>query len=467
MKSTKSFIQTIRYTIAAVLAILTFTSCKKFIEIDEPADQIVSSSIFRDDASAEAAIRGIYSEMMNSSRQFTSGYTTLFAGMAADELYYYSPSNRDEFVNNQITLSNHNLLTSSFWQPAYRYIYTANLCIEGLQQSAGVSPQIRNRLIGEAKFIRAFSYFHLVNLFGDVPLVLTTDYKTNATLPRTDTSKVFQQIIFDLEEAKALLPSTYPTPVKARPNKYAAAALLAKVYLYRRDWNNAEATSFLIISSGQYSLETNLANVFLQTSNESIWQLYPSNANFNTYEGNQIIPSSNSSSPTFLMRPGLLNAFEAGDLRKLNWTKSRTFSSQTLWYPYKYKVRGGNSSVPLTECYSIFRLSDIYLIRAEARTQLNNVTGAQGDINIVRNRAGLSNTMANTQATLLLAIEQERRIELFAEWGNRWYDLKRTNRVNDIISVLKPATWNLTDALWPIPIDQITRNPFLTQNAGY
>ena len=443
------------------------TSCKKFTEIDDPTDQIISSSIFNEDASAEAAIRGIYSEMMSNPRLFTSGYTTLFAGLAADELYYYSPSTRDEFVNNNITPANHSLLTPSFWQPAYRYIYSANLCIEGLNKSSGLSPNTKTKLLGEAKFIRAFCYFHLTNLFGEVPLITTSDYKINATLPKTNVAGIYQQIIDDLSEAKTLLPVTYPTPGKARPNQFAATALLAKTYSILQDWTNAEANASSIISSGQYSLESDLNNTFLLTSSEAIWQLYPANTNFNTYEGNQIVPASNGSTPTYLLRSELVNAFEPGDLRKANWTKSRIFSGQTLWYPYKYKIRGGNSTVPLTECNTVFRLGDIHLIRAEAMAQQNNIEGAKNDLNVVRNRAGLANTTANTPAMLLMDIEKERQVELFAEWGNRWYDLKRTNRANAVLGVLKPASWNATDVLWPIPIDQITRNPFLIQNPGY
>lgn len=443
------------------------TSCKKFVEIDDPTDQIVSNSVFNHDESAEAAIRGIYSEMMNNPRLFTSGYTTLFTGMAADDLYYYSPSSRDEFVNNNITPLNHSLLTASFWQPSYKYIYSANTCIEGLTKAFSLSPNLKNRLLGEAKFIRAFCYFHLVNIFGDVPLIATTDYKANAPLPKTDMSVIYQQIISDLSDAKLLLPTAYPTPGKARPNQFAATALLAKVYLFRSDWTNAEANASLLISSGSYSIEADLNNTFLQTSNEAIWQLYPANANFNTYEGNQILPASNGSMPTYLIKLGLVNAFEPGDLRKTNWTKSRIFSGQTLWYPYKYKIRGGNSSVPLTECNTVLRLAETYLIRAEARAHLGNISGSQNDLNTVRNRAGLLNTVADTQPTLLTAIEKERRVELFVEWGNRWYDLKRTNRATNVLGILKPATWNATDVLWPIPVDQITRNPFLTQNPGY
>lgn len=159
-----------------------------------------------------------------------------------------------------------------------------------------------------------------------------------------------------------------------------------------------------------------------------------------------------------------MNSFEPGDLRKINWTKSRVFSGQTLFYPYKYKVRTGST---LQEYYVVFRLAEIYLTRSEARVMTSNLQGAKDDLNIIRQRAGLPITPASTASDIQLAIEQERRIEYLCEWGHRWFDLKRTNRANTVIGSQKPLTWQPTDALWPIPQSQINLNPSLTQNPGY
>jgi len=140
------------------------------------------------------------------------------------------------------------------------------------------------------------------------------------------------------------------------------------------------------------------------------------------------------------------------------------YNTVTYRYPYKYKslTSGANA-----EYYTVLRLAEQYLIRAEARAQQNNIGGAQSDVSIIRNRAGLANTTANTQAALLLAIEQERWVELNCEWGHRWFDLKRTNRVNTVIGALKPATWKSTAALYPIPSAEIGKNANLLQNPGY
>jgi hypothetical protein len=324
-------------------------------------------------------------------------------------------------------------------------------------------------LSGEAKFVRAFCYFHLVNLFGDVPLVTSTDYRENARKGRTKKEDVYLQIVADLTDAQNQLSENYVTTTAAptartRPNKWAAAALLARVYLYTGEWQKAEAAASSVIGSGKYTLVANLNNVFLAGSTESIWQLQPVQPGRNTWEGSTIVPASNSSTPSFLLTKELVNAFEANDQRKVNWAKSRVFDNLTLYYPFKYKVRTGTA---VTEHYMVLRLAELYLIRAEARARQGNVQGGKEDINILRARAGLGPTTANEQTSLLAAIEQERRVELFAEWGNRWYDLKRTAKAGTVLKVLKPLTWQDTDVLLPIPINELKANTYLEQNPGY
>lgn len=453
------------FRILISVSLFASISCKKFVDIKPPINQITGDEAFKNDASATAIVTGIYSEMMNNPAQFSSGFTTLYGGMCADELYSYSSGNNDEFVTNQISLTNHGLIGSSFWQPAYKYIYTANLVIEKLNKADLLSATVKSRLEGEAKFIRAFCYFQLVNLFGDVPLITGSNYHINSTVPRTSTSIIYQQIISDLKDASGLLSQTYITADRARPNKWAAEGLLARVYLYTGEWLKAEESTSLVIQSPLYSLPANLNNVFLKNSSEALWQLQPVNPSWNTWEGNLILPASLASLPTYLLTPSLLQAFETGDPRKASWTNSRTYAGMTVVYPYKYKVYGNGA--PLTECYMMLRLAEQYLIRAEARAKQNNIPGAQADLNIIRSRSALANTTANTQTDLLSAIERERRIELFAEWGHRWYDLKRTGRADALLSVLKPTTWQSTDKLWPIPVSELNANPQLIQNPGY
>lgn len=115
----------------------------------------------------------------------------------------------------------------------------------------------------------------------------------------------------------------------------------------------------------------------------------------------------------------------------------------------------------------VLRLAEQYLIRAEARVRQNNISGGQSDLNAIRNRSGLPNTTANDQGSLLLAIEQERRVELFTEWGHRWFDLKRTERAEAVLSPFALKDWQSTDVLFPIPQTEREINSRLTQNEGY
>ena len=115
----------------------------------------------------------------------------------------------------------------------------------------------------------------------------------------------------------------------------------------------------------------------------------------------------------------------------------------------------------------ILRLSEIYLIRAEARLMQGNTGNAKEDLNIIRRRAGLIDNSSNIQSEIADAILKERRVELFLEYGNRWFDLKRTQRADAVLGAFKPGDWQSTDALYPIPLDEIRKAPQLTQNQGY
>lgn len=458
------YINTTVFTLLILMQGLLQTSCKKFIDVEDPNDQLNSYMVFSDSSTATSAITGIYSEMITNRNLFSNSAITLYGGMSADELYFYSPGLKDEFTKDEITQANHVNIDNSFWKPAYKYIYAANLAIEKLLQSQVLSGPLKDQLTGEAKFIRAFCYFHLVNLFGDVPLIVATKYQNAAIAPRASVAEIYSQIINDLKDAKTLLNVQYVSTERVRPNKWTSVALLSRCYLYTGHWQEAETEANAIIISGSYSLETDLNNVFLNSSTEAIWQLMPVRPGFNTYEGLEILPTSSFSYPTYLVTSGLHNSFENGDNRKSAWINSRVYNNDTLFFPFKYKVPNGAA---LTEYYVMFRLAEQYLIRAEAALNQNKIPEAQADINIIRARAGLGNTAANNLSSLKLAIEQERRAELFCEWANRWYDLKRTNRANDILLSLKGSTWQSTDVLWPVPQQEINLNPSLTQNPGY
>lgn len=283
----------------------------------------------------------------------------------------------------------------------------------------------------------------------------------NNVLPRTPVADVYKQVITDLEEAVPLMNEDYATSEHVRPNRSAAEALLARVYLYTQQWANAEKWSGTVIDGNRYHLLEDLNGVFLKNSDEAIWQLQTFNAPRNTWEGFNAVPLS---AVIFRLQQPLVNAFEPGDLRKEMWTGNMAVSGAPVYYPFKYKVR---TSDDFTEYSMVLRFAEQYLIRAEARAQQDNITGALADLDTVRHRAGLEPLPATLgKAGVLLAVEQERRVELFTEWGHRWLDLKRTNRADAVLQPIKPA-WKSTAVLLPIPTDARKTNSNLTQNEGY
>lgn len=441
---------------------LALSSCTEIVTVGPPKGQLSSEVVFASDASAISAMSGLYSQMIESNLSFLSNALTIYPGMSADELVNTVSNDRnDEFTQNTLTADNTGI--RNIWNRAYSFIYQANAILEGLNASLGVSSPVKDQLRGEALFVRAFCHFYLTNLFGDIPLVTSTAYRENIHLSRTPSGQVYQQIIGDLEEAGRLMSGAYPSGKKGRPNKWTAIILLARAYLYQGEYSKAEAASSAVIESGAYTLQTNLNEVFLAGSTETIWELVPVNPNTNTWEGNLFIPGPDMI-PSYIINNALVTSFEPGDGRQREWLDSVKVNNTIYYYPYKYKVRSGSV---VTENYVVFRLAEAFLIRSEARAKQDRLAEAQEDLNVIRNRAGLSDTDAQTRQQLLLAIEIERRAELFAEWGHRWFDLKRTGRVDLVLKPVKRENWQLTDALYPIPAREILMNPFLTQNPGY
>jgi len=457
--------------------LLVYSGCTKMVQVPEPINTITASETFSNDIYATSAIIGIYSKMsFNQNNQcFSNGSTTLYAGVSSDELSDIQGIN-DQFLHNDIQ-SNNGSLSGLFWQPAYFDIYMANAIIEGLGASKTVSQAAKNQILGEAKFIRAFCYFYLTNLFGDVPLELSTDALQTAILPRAPQSVIYQQIIADLQDAQNLLIQDYSLSngEHIRANKWAATALLARVYLYlpQPNYSGADSAATAVINSGQFSLLSDLGGVFLKNSNEAILQLQTisTHPNYITFEGLYFVPRNNKTNPTYFLTNQLLGAFEYGDQRRLFWVDSTIFRGVTYYCPYKYKAgvtqeNAGN----ITEYYTLLRFAEQYLIRAEAKTEEGQTTQAVDDLNVIRSRAGLA--MLSTSLpkdSILLAVAQERRIELFAEWGHRWLDLKRWGTAVQTLDTITNKTGyiNSNSLLFPIPASEIQLDPNLTQNPGY
>jgi starch-binding outer membrane protein, SusD/RagB family len=259
---------------------------------------------------------------------------------------------------------------------------------------------------------------------------------------------------------------------RVRPNKWAAIALLARAYLYNNDYVNAEQQASLIINNSMYDTVP-LNQVFSKNSKEAIWQLQPVNNGWNTEDARKFkLPASgpNTSSFPVYLSAFLMNSFENGDKRRIigNWVNSTTVGATTYYYPYKYK--SATSGAPVTEYSMMLRLAEQYLIRAEARAQQNKIAEGQADLNVIRKRAGLANTTADDKASLLTAILHERQVEFFTELGHRWLDLKRTDNIDQVMSLVTPikgGTWSTNWQWYPIPAYEIRHNSNILQNSGY
>ncbi|GEM52732.1 membrane protein [Empedobacter brevis NBRC 14943 = ATCC 43319] len=434
--------------------------------MDGPTGQVPHQEVFENEETATSAVTTLYSklrdEVLLTGNQ--SGMNILM-GYYTDELNYYSYAGMlgDAFYRHTITATDGSV--QSIWNGAYNLIYMSNSAIEGIDASQNLSPEVKNQLIGETLFIRALTHFYLINLFGDVPYVTTTDYLTNKQVSRMPTTEVYQRIIKDLSDAKAQLTTTYVSTERTRANRYVVSAFLARVYLYTEQWQKAEEeSSSLINASSVFYLENDLNKEFLKESTSAILQFKPKRAGDNTLEGGSFI--FNAGPPLVVgLNPDLLNAFEPGDQRKQMWIGEVTDGNEVWYFPYKYKQQENTGTS--MEYSIVLRLAEQYLIRAEALVHLDDLSGARQDINVIRHRAGLANTNAVSSQEMLDAILKERRLELFTEQGHRWFDLKRLGKANEVLSYIKP-NWRPTDVLFPIPESELLINPKLApQNPGY
>lgn len=453
------------YAIGMLLGIC-LTACEDFVSVPSPETILAGEEVFKDDATALSTLADVYNNM-NKTSDFASGgreSISFYQGLTSDELTLFS-TNSDLTLWYLNQLNSESSGVSALWGNCYHIIYNTNEIISGTQNSTFLSPIVKSQLEGEAKFIRAFCHFYLVNIFGDIPYIRTTDYRANSVVTRTPTSQVYEFIVDDLLDAQELLTDDYPSDGRVRPNKTAVTALLARVYLYMSDWVNAELQATAVINNSNYNLMPP-DQTFLIESNEAIWQLAPIVSSNNSYDAETFIVSG---TPQWaIMSDELFDAFEAGDARKVSWVGTYSDGTNSYNFPYKYKKLPSETG---SEYSIILRLAEQFLIRSEARTLQNKLTEAIADLDIIRSRAELP-LIADTDPTiekgdLLLAIEQERRVELFSEWGHRWFDLKRTDRSNEILRVVKPS-WDGYDTLSPIPLGELLKNKNLNpQNFGY
>jgi hypothetical protein len=468
------------HTCAAVIMLFLAGSCKKAIEVGPSLVSANSSNAFSSNTAAQSVVAGIYSRMSQGGFFQGASGLSLNMGLAADELTNISTSNTSfgPFYTNAYS----SVTPPPFWSEFHKLLFFCNTAIDGINNSPAVTGTVKTQLLGEMKFLRGFIFFYALNLYGTPPLTLSTDYTVNNTIGNSTQDALYKQILDDLKAAQGSLADNVYVDAngntvtdRIRPNKQTATAMLARVYLYMRDWKNTEDQASAVIGSSSYTLVGDLNQAFLKGSRETIWALQPTSLLYlNTIDGTYlIVNASYTVSTQFPISTQLKNAFEPNDARFTNWVGSFTTTTTpatTFYYANKYKVSSINSNTPVTEYPIVMRLSEQYLIRAEARAQQNNVSGAAADLNVIRSRAGLPITTASSQADMVTAILHERQVELFTEWGHRWFDLKRNNLLNDVMNIVAPAkggTWASFKQLMPIPPTDVLADPNIVQNPGY
>lgn len=465
-----------------ILVSLFLVGCKSLADVKAPPTSLNVSNVYSNDAAAIAVVTGIYEQMSTGSFATGSGSISLEAGLSSDELSLWSGVTDPTILaqyQNALSVS----LQPSFFDNIYNFIYLINDAIEGISNSKTLTPAIQKQLLGEVDFLRGFLYFYLVNMYGDVPLVLSTSYKTNSLLARSSQVLVWKQIIVDLANAQGLLSNSFldgtivnNTIERVRPTKWAASALLARAYLYTKDWANAGSQASLVLNNSSLFNLVGLDSVFLKNSKEAIWQLQPVNVGWNTEDARTfIIPNGGLNVGNFVyLSTDLINSFEVNDGRRLNWVDSVISSGAIFYFSYKYKNLEVVDTV--SEYLMVLRLGEQYLIRAEAEANGagGGINAAISDLNVIRSRAGLPvYSGGQDQASILNAILHERRVELFTEWGHRWFDLIRTGSVDSVMGSpgnvcnSKGGNWSSYWELYPILISELLFDPNLTQTPGY
>jgi len=484
----------IKILFSLILA-LTLYSCEDFLDV-KPVSQSIAvqnessdSILYKSASEVESALAGVYAGFRN--EYFELDY--FVNGDAQSDDAYAGADNPANFQIDDYNIDATNSNVSRDWAYLYSIIGQANSVINNVDAvtDPALTDTRKQEIKSEASFIRAFMYFQLVQLWGDVPLQLEEIQTISAELlpeiypimfpPRAPMADVYKQIIADLEAA---LPGAKTSSVdKGFVTKGAVNAMLAKVYATQEphDWQKVLKYCDDVISGG-YSLLPEYDQLWdnaHENSSEAIFEI--------NYEGTS--SSGNWGASMFIGMDwkkfnipsnDLVAAFDAENdvIRKASSITFLDVSgkwSDIHWpqtsYPFINKYRINISPSP--QNYIFLRLADILLLKAEALNETGDVGGAASLVNQIRSRVSLPNTTAGDQAAMRLAIEKERRLELAFE-GHRWYDLKRTGRAIEVINNAKGVdgvnlgyTLDVNKQLWPIPQAEIDKNTKLVQNPGY
>lgn len=500
----------------SILAIIIFQNCTSdFLDVPLQGKPTAET----DPNLAENLVIGVYNSLMTGEAFGAEGDAHGIAFVSATNIIS-DDADKGSTASDQagtvgvldnFTVTPTNLFVQSLWAGHYNGIAKANNALVIIENST-LDAATKNKLMGEVRFIRGYYYFNLVRWFGGVPKILrvpanAADANNDPVFQtRASVDEIYQVIISDLQFGVDNLPLRNQTQA-GRIAKGTAQAMLAKVYMYRKDWQKAYTLSNEVINSGQYALLNDYSQLWRQAgdnSKEAIFEIQTGQFNNSDYGINSY---SMFQGPRVGGKGGwrdlgwgfctpttnLVNSYEPNDKRKEStiifidnsgkYTGTRLFdgyripsadSVENLRYNYK-AYHSENSNV---ESYlgnrdrkqknvHLLRLGDVYLINAEAANELGKTNEAIDRLNTIRKRAGLGETKATVSTDVKTAIWHERHVELAME-HDRWFDLVRTGQAATAMRNAGKAFVSGKNELLPIPALQIAlSNNQLTQNPNY
>jgi len=459
-------------------------------------------------AELESAMNGTYSPLQ-SQGLYGRYLTYMLDYMAGDEVFVGptrgTPDLRD-FLEFTFTAANNDIYL--YWKNAYNGISRSNFILDKTDKinslpNAEVSQADKDNFIGQAKFLRAFYYFLLVERFGDIPLYTTTNVDASG-LGKSSKTDVYALIISDLQDASVKLKNKGAAEI-GRATSGAADALLGKVYLYQQDYANAKISFTKVITSGQYSLTAdyydNFSNVN-ENNSESVFEVQFAYSGGGAWAYVDWGGQDNGDSETSFKSieygglggfhnndpsHSLVNEYEVGDSRKDDsfyftgdaWSGGvvgaiNPAAAPAYWRKYQKAFNQGNDGGGLSDInHRVIRYADVLLMAAEAENATGGQATAIGYLNQVRDRVSMANYGSvamnatypvTTQAEVFTAIVHERRVELSGE-QSRFTDLLRWGMSNTIAGFVAGK-----HELFPIPQKEFDTNTNLSisdQNPGY
>ncbi|GGC08390.1 RagB/SusD family nutrient uptake outer membrane protein [Dyadobacter sediminis] len=481
---------------AGLISMLMIPSAcrQEFLDTD-PQGKQAGTVFWTNEADATKAVNAMYANLR--SWRNTAFASIAVESMGSDDTEKGSTPSDATFFNDydRFTVGSSDGQLADFWSGQYQNINYANQVITNIP-AISMDEALKARYIGEAKFIRAYSYFRLVRAYGDVPLRLTLPKDaTEYNIPRSPKAEVYAAIEADLTDAAAVLPLKYGSTDTGRATKGAAMSLHAKVAMYQQKWQQVFDLTNQVMTSGQYSLFPNFEALFRvqnENSAESIFEiqneLIPSNKDASNSQYSQVQGVRGVvgggwgfNTPT----EALVDSFETGDPRMdasiifrgettpagdvIPKEGDNPMYNQKSYVPFNLYITGFNEGSQ--QNIRVIRYAEVLLMNAEAANELGNTTQALASLEMVRARArGTSKTVlpkitTTDKAALRLAIWHERHVELALEY-DRYFDVIRQGRAAQIFG---PLGWKPNkNEVWPIPQSEIDLSGgTLTQNPGY